>query len=239
MSLIKPLVYGLLGLGFVRESRQVRQDFPDEAGEVYSWAVLAAAGAVTTRPTEIARAIDTATGVDGLGYIVCDELLTASFLGLYQFTRQESGTWKGLPRTLATLGWLLIPAKVALWAGAKQEARNGDDVEMFYNGYSDKPAAAGRMRLVVASSMLYNALLAGAGFLTMPARTANERAKWRIATGVFGLASAYAGVRLRQLLSSGRGGDPREGSNLLVPITIASAGAALVGLAIRRQDKAA
>ena len=128
---------------------------------------------------------------------------------------------------------------MVLWAQAKQEAGGEGDVELFYNGYSDKPAVAGRMRLVVASSMLYNALLAGAGFLTMPARTANERTKWRIATGVFGLASAYAGVRLRQVLSSGRGGDPREGSNLLVPITIASAGAALIALAIRRQNKAA
>jgi len=238
-SPVKPLLYGLLALGFLRMSRKVREDFPDAPGRVYSWAVLAAGGAVATRPTETARVIDVVTGIDGLGYIVCDELLTGSFLGLYQFTRQETGRWTMLARMLTVAGWVLVPVKVALWAWAKREVRDEDAVDAFYNGYSDQPRALGRMRLVIASSMLYNALLAAAGFLTMPARTTNERTKWRIATSVFTLAAGYASVRLRQVVSSRRGGDPRQGSNLLVPITIASSGAALIGLALSRGGRKA
>jgi hypothetical protein len=217
----------------------VREDFPDDPGRIYGWATLAAAGAVAARPTAVAQAIDSLSGVDGLGYILCDELLTAAFLGLYQFTRQEAGQWPGVPRALTLIGWSLVPVKLGLWARAKQEARGEEGVQLFYDGYSARPHAVGRMRLVVASSMLYNALLAGTGFLTMPAHSTNERRKWRIATGVFGLAAGYAGIRLRQVLRSERGGDPSEGSDLLVPITIASAGAALVGIALSRKDRRA
>lgn len=238
-NVIQPLVYEGLALAFVRASRKVREDFPDDPGRIYGLATLAAAGAVATRPTAVAQAIDSLSGVDGLGYILCDELLSAAFLGLYQFTRQEAGQWPGVPRALTTLGWSLVPVKVGLWARAKQEAGGEDGVQLFYDGYSAKPRAAGLMRLVVASSMLYNALLAGTGFLTMPAHSTNERRKWRIATGVFGLAAGYAGIRLRQVLRSERGGDPSEGSDLLVPITIASAGAALVGIALSRKDRQA
>jgi hypothetical protein len=230
-GIIKLVACLLYAAGFLRTGLKARDQYPGQPGHSYQTALLATAGALATYPTAIDQAVDRVTRVYGLGYLVCDELLSAAMLKLYQFTQEEGGEWEGTS-WLAVIGWLLIPMKVSLWLAAKIATK--DDAQLFYHDYLGRPRIAAYLRGVIAISMLYNSVLASAGYVSLSTRDDARRTKYQICAGVLAASALYAGVRLEQVVETAgpNEGNPRRSNGLLSALILGGSAVALAAVAL-------